>query len=173
VTLINQSDALPITDAITLGEAQITLDDTEFAALAERTLTNFQATTGFRSDAVEHYYGKVGYDTTGTQELFTFVRQFLALSAAWEQLGHPGILSMPEKADNDGWHGFIIQTRDYQAFADLMGHRVHHATTPSGQGDAVTLTLALLTRIFGPITNPAWADCPDCIIYGWCSSGTN
>lgn len=173
MALIDRTDAVSLADITTLGNAQLDLTDTQLRALTERTLSNYRSTEGFRSEPVEHYYGKVGYDPAGTTELWTFVRQFLALSAAWEQLGHTGILSMPEKADNDGWHGFLIQTRDYARFGQQMGHFVHHATTAGGQGDAVARTLALLTRIFGPYDNPAWADCPGCIIYGWCSSGTD
>lgn len=159
--------ALPIASVIRLGELDLEqLDDT---ALLEQARRNYANVEGFRSDAATHYYLKVGYTPQAADELFQLVLRFMALSAAWHQIGHPGILSLPERADLDGWHGFLIQTRDYATACGLIGTFVHHATTERAQGDGVARTLALLDRAFGPIGAPSWADCPGCVIYGWCS----
>lgn len=175
MALIEQetSAQLPIADAIRLGDAELALEARDTDAVVELAREKYTLVQGFQSDAVAHFYRKLGYTETEATELFDFVLKFLALSAAAHELNRDEMLSMPERADNDGWHGFIIQTRDYAAACDQLGTFIHHATTARGQGEAVTRTLALMTRAFGPVTEPVWADCPGCIIYGWCSSGTD
>jgi hypothetical protein len=163
--------ARPIGDVIAIGDAD--LGDLDDRAVVEQARTNYARIRDHHSDAFAHYLGKIGYGTDGAHELTQLVYRFLALSAAWQGLGHTDILSLPERADNDGWHGLLIQTRDYAAVCEKLGTFIHHATTDGAQGVAVARTLALLSRTFGDIDDPAWADCAGCVIYGWCSSGTD
>src|SRR5205807_1375993 len=120
----------------------------DLSELAGRAHVYYARIAGFQSEAVAHFYGKLGYDTEGTRELFDLVKYFLALSAAWRALGYPGHLSLPERVDNDGWHGFIIQTRDYARVGELLDGFMHHTTTPGMQDDAVTITMTALTEVF-------------------------
>lgn len=159
---------VPLDDAVAIGETELH-DHDNIGKLTTRTRELYTRIQGTCSDAAEHYYRKIGYSPTDAAELLDFVHRFLALCAAADELGYPHMLSLPDRADSDGWHGLLIQTRVYQNICERLGSFVHHSTTERAQGGAVTRTLALLTRTFGALGTPAWADCPGCIIYGWCS----
>ncbi len=103
----------------------------------------------FTSTGALHYYGKLGYDEDSARALHELIKRYNTFAAAWNSLSVPGYLSLPERIDSDGWHGFIIQTFDYQALSDRLGQFVHHATTEAAQDDAVTVTFAAMVEVFG------------------------
>jgi hypothetical protein len=166
-----QEEKQPITleDALAAGQARLASMKIDMSTLGSLTLAKFEAIRDFQSDATVHFYQKTGYSAADAADLFGLVKRFLALSVAWRELGHPGFLSLPDRLDIDGWHGFIIQTRDYRSAGELLGRFVHHSTTDGPQGDHVTITMAILFSIFGEFAPQIWADCPDCIVHGWCS----
>lgn len=157
-----------------LAEGRKRLDDLgiDLTALATAALANYARVADFSSTNALHYYGKLGYDEAAASSLHELIKRYVALAAAWKSLGLPGYLSLPERVDSDGWHGFIIQTRDYQALSDRLGQFVHHATTEAPQDDAVTVTFAAMAAVYGLLSPDLWEDCPGCIIYGWCSSSS-
>lgn len=166
-----EKQTITIEDALQIGRDHLADMKIDMASLGGLTLTKFEAIKDFQSEGAAHYYRKVGYSETDANNLFGLVKRFLALSVAWQELRCPSYLSLPDRADIDGWHGFIIQTKDYQVIGEILGRFIHHTTTEGAQGEHVAITMAAITSIFGNVAPQIWADCPDCVVYGWCSDG--
>lgn len=116
-----------------------------------------------------HFYRKSGLEGDLVERTYDTVRGTLALFAAWDDQRPGGFLSLPDRLDLVGWHGFILQTREYAEFCQMMGRFAHHATTEGGQAASSLLTMALYEHVFGKIDAPVWEDAPGSVVFGWCS----
>ncbi len=128
--------------------------------------------TGYQFPApLAHFYRKSGLEGDLAERTFVTVKNILALFAAWNEQRTGSFLSLPDRLDLVGWHGFILQTHEYAEFCRVMGHFVHHATTEGGQPTSSLLTMALYEYIFGNLDAPIWEDAPGSVIFGWCGDG--
>lgn len=163
----------PVDDVIAEGRRELAALGVDVPALRERTLNAYDRIKSFDSIDARHYYEKIGYSSDRASDLLGLIKRFLALNEAWYSSGQTTFLSLPERVDSDGWHGLIIQTRDYARLSNQLGRFVHHATTEGAQDAAVTLTMAAMCEVFGLFAPELWEDCPGCIVYGWCSSSSS
>lgn len=163
----------PVEEVLEEGRLELTALGIDIERLRRDTHEFYDKIKDFDSEDARHYYQKKGYTASDSQDLLGLIKRFLALNAAWYGSGQHTFLSLPDRVDSDGWHGLIIQTRDYERISALLGRFVHHATTEGAQDAAVTLTMAAMTEIFGVFAPELWEDCPGCIIYGWCSSSSS
>ena len=120
-------------------------------------------------EAVRHFYRKSGLTGDLAERTYQTVRNILALFAAWAEHKHDSSLGLPDRLDLVGWHGFILQTREYADFCNKLGYFARHATTEGGQASSSLLTMALFDHVFGEINVSIWQDTPGFVIFGWCS----
>jgi len=96
------------------------------------------------------------------REGFEEVKKFLIVCA--QQRAGAGLA--PSRRVDEMWHSFILFTRDYMRFCDLLGGYIHHIPTrASGHGDIMprkyASTLAALAATFGTINIHWWEDVID------------
>lgn len=64
------------------------------------------------------------------------------------------------------WHQFILYTKDYFKFCELLGGYIHHQPSESHKPDRYLKTLEALRREFGSVNASYWemkaADCESC-----------
>jgi hypothetical protein len=98
------------------------------------------------------------------EQLFLDTKQFMYLCAKY-----PGGLA-PTKVIDEGWHNFILFTRDYRRFClDFLGRFIHHEPIPPGtakNGELVRKAVNLARSTFGDSLSKNWsaegADCDKC-----------
>ena len=93
--------------------------------------------------------------------------------------------SLTQKQLDEMWHSFIIQTRDYADFSELLGKFINHNTMSVPQASAYSNALIRYRSVFGEL-HPVWLskklhqvetypslnendDCDNCKVVGWCS----
>jgi len=69
------------------------------------------------------------------------------------------------------WHQFILHSRDYFRFCDLIGGYVHHQPSESHKPDRYTKTLKALKGKFGDINPSYWGE--NAAHCGHCTSCSN
>lgn len=118
----------------------------------------------------EHVLGLSHEDAT---QLFTDVKQFLYVCNMQP--------SRPTIAIDEGWHEFVLYTRDYREFCMTMFGRViehepdsYFAEPAQGTKDQMVAMVSIATQAFGELS-PNWrcatADCGGCSSCSSCSSG--
>lgn len=99
------------------------------------------------------------------RERFRETKKFLVLCAANRKAGFS-----PSKKVDAMWHQFILHSKDYFRFCDLVGGYIHHQPSESRQPEKYTETLNGLKCMFGGIDPNYWeaeaADCDDGSING-------
>jgi len=121
-------------------------------------------------NSVYHFYTKVGRDGKLALDTWETIKKCMSLFAGWNLIQGPGFLSMTDKLDLEGWHGLMIQTKEWSDFQRKLGATIEHATTLAPTGTAVFLTIGLYEHVFGTPIPEVWCDGPGIIIEGWCSS---
>lgn len=95
------------------------------------------------------------------KEVFQETKKFLVLCANDRTSAYS-----PSKKVDEMWHQFILHSRDYFRFCDLVGGYIHHQPSQSRQHQGYTKTLEELRTIFGEINADYWgekvADCSSC-----------
>ena len=107
---------------------------------------------------------KLGLSEERARELFEDVKKFLFICGTCDPPNAP-----PRRIDN-GWHEFILFTKDYSSFCHrFFGRFIHHtpvSSTNAHKGDrASTRTVALAEQIFGDWLSANWqlaADADPC-----------
>jgi hypothetical protein len=122
--------------------------------LSHRARSHYERIEDFHSAGALDYYVAQGYGEQQAGELFDLVKKYLATSAAWASMEIPYHLQLPIRLESHGWHGFILQTRDYAGFARRLSTVIHHETRPQHGGvDAKPV----ISYVFGP-SDPQWWD---------------
>ena len=93
--------------------------------------------------AIEHYARIFGVNVKTASEHFEELLKYLCLSAAY-----PEALTPSDQLD-EMWHSFIIQTRDYADFSELLGKFINHSTMSAPQASAYSNALIRYRSIFG------------------------
>lgn len=132
----------------------------------------WEGVKSYRSEAaIEYYAREFGLDLAEATEHFEELLKYLCLSAAYTEP-----LTPSDQLDQM-WHAFLIQTRDYTEFSQMLGKLVHHTTMSSPQPAAYSNATLRYQQNFGDL-HPVWLssklnrkqnECPECEIVGWCS----
>ena len=105
-------------------------------------------------DVINRYREKMGLSAEEAQELFSDTKKFLYLCGTV-----PGCWRPPVQVD-EGWHQFILFTRDYQDFCrQWFGRVIHHEprrVTRSSVGSSVSETIAMARELFGDNLSRNW-----------------
>lgn len=86
--------------------------------------------------------------------LFGELKCFMAIRAA-----NRGQKLSPSRIVDDMWHSFILFTREYFTFCELLGGRgyyIHHNPTKGGDRAAYQRTREILVATYGQINNCFW-----------------
>lgn len=77
----------------------------------------------------------------------------------------------PSQVIDEMWHAFMLHSRSYFSFCDLIGGYIHHEPSATHDPVAYLNTLKSLQKAFGQIDEKYWADATmDCSGCGACSS---
>lgn len=101
---------------------------------------------------IERFQDKLDLSISDATLLFDDVKRFLYLCAITE--GHLA----PTKQIDEGWHHFILHTKDYAQFCERhFGRMIHHTPFTREQrktsdGSGLTRTVAEARRIFGDLS---------------------
>lgn len=109
---------------------------------------------------VDRLEKKLNLTRAAAQQLFEDTKKFLYLAAL-----HVEPVA-PSAEIDEGWHAFILFTREYEQFCkQYFGFFVHHAPTVSGHTTRALHARLLAEQIFGDNLSSNWgviaADCKD------------
>jgi hypothetical protein len=100
------------------------------------------------------------------RERFDEIKKFLLICAA-----NRGRCYCPSQPIDQMWHAFMVHTRAYARFCDVIGGFVHHEPSDRHDQSSYLNTIASLRELFGAADPEYWdqgsADCSGC---GSCSS---
>lgn len=100
------------------------------------------------------------------RERFREIKKFLLLCAA-----NRGRRYCPSPSIDQMWHAFMLHSRAYFRFCDLLGGFVHHEPSDGHDQASYADTITSLRNVFGKAHPKYWsskqADCSGC---GACSS---
>jgi len=105
---------------------------------------------------IERLQDKLKLSVSEATLLFDDVKRFLYLCSTTE--GHLA----PTKHIDEGWHHFILHTKDYALFCErFFGRMVHHTPFTREQrkvsdGSGLTRAIAEAERVFGDLS-PNWS----------------
>lgn len=85
------------------------------------------------------------------QERFEETKKFLVMCADDRQAG-----LVPSKKIDAVWHQFILFSRDYFSFCELLGGYIHHQPSEVPQPNGYVETLERLKRNYGSINPKYW-----------------
>lgn len=126
---------------------------------------SINAVMGYKNDSlVRRFQHKLGLSQKEAQMLLDDVKRFLYLCATEEKrIVPPGMV-------DEGWHSFILFTKDYANFCQrYFGKFIHHQpwTTKSitkGQTALVAQTKTIIRRVFGKMPSKFWVFKAECSI---------
>lgn len=94
------------------------------------------------------------------RERFQETKKFLVLCSTDRAAGFS-----PSKKVDAMWHQFILHSRDYFRFCELVGGYIHHQPSERRQPEGYAKTLSALRSLFGEPNSAYWdekiADCDD------------
>src|ERR1041385_3414014 len=103
------------------------------------------------------------------RERFEETKKFLVVCASDRSVNFS-----PNEAVDMMWHAFILCSRDYFRFCELVGGYIHHQPSERHEHERYINTLSALRRTFGKVNGFVWeekvADCSSC---GMCSACSN
>ena len=107
-------------------------------------------------DLVLRYQNKLGLDQQQARQLFEDTKRFLFLAGTV-----PGKWS-PTKAIDEGWHAFLLFTKDYAQFCQrffgrFIHHEPHRMANPNRTGSSATKTRDAARTLFGDVLSPNWS----------------
>lgn len=122
---------------------------------------------------VERIAGALGVDAREAELLFLETKRFIWLCSFSEHV------LVPSPTIDEGWHAFVLHTRDYAAFCEQYLDRfVHHQPHTKADrkaradgGAAYRRTLALAREVFGSVLSDHWAGRAESTTQ--CSGSTN
>ncbi len=100
------------------------------------------------------------------QQFFTEVLRFLSLCQR-----RPGEAFVPSKAVDEGWHEFVLCTREYTTHCQEYGGYVHHDPTDQPDLGGYQRTRTALIEEFGDVDARFWPDLSAGSCTGSCESG--
>lgn len=104
----------------------------------------------------ERFQEKLGLNEKDATELFADTKRFLFLCGT-----NKGQFAPPPQVD-EGWHHFMLFTKDYEAFCQhYFGRFLHHSPKTredkkKGDREIVPRTLMVAKGIFGPTLSVNW-----------------
>lgn len=101
---------------------------------------------------IDKFCAEYGYAEADARELFEETKRFLVVGRLADQLLAP---SLPV---DRMWHSFILFTKDYHDFCDLLGGYIHHRPIPSGSPEQPPIepTAAIMEAAFGALSPVYW-----------------
>ena len=105
---------------------------------------------------VERFERKLGLGPADARQLFKDTKLFLLLCAE-----NPRQHYVPTKAIDEGWHNFILYTRDYASFCDnyfgkFLHHQPHDSFTNHKSSGGALRTLHAAYDAFGSGLSDNW-----------------
>jgi hypothetical protein len=93
------------------------------------------------------------YDVSETEarERFQETKKFLLLCSTDRNTAF-----VPSKKIDVMWHQFILNSRDYFCFCELLGGYVHHQPSEMPQPEGYEKTLEGLRKVFGELNPNYW-----------------
>lgn len=137
---------------------------------ALETTNPYAAIAQYENDPVVHRIAaELGVDITNARGVFEDTKRFLYLG----KIAKKSI--RPTKTIDEGWHAFVLHTKDYAAFCTrFLGGFIHHQPDSSGisaeaKQASFDYTNQIATDIFGDDLGNAWKNS----MLGDCESGMN
>lgn len=121
------------------------------------TKDRLQAVAGYQHRGlIERFQKKLGMSESEAKQLFDDTKLFLLLCAE-----NPKQHFVPTQKIDDGWHNFILYTRDYASFCDnyfgrFLHHQPHDSFTNHKASGGALRTLQAAYEAFGFDLSDNW-----------------
>jgi hypothetical protein len=102
---------------------------------------------------IDRFCKEQGIDKLEANDQFDQTKKFLALCARNRSAG-----LVPSKKIDAMWHAFLLNTRDYFRFCDLVGGYIHHQPSESSKPEGYTETVKLFRETFGELDARFWTE---------------
>lgn len=101
---------------------------------------------------LERFAKSRGVDLARARAIFEDTKRFLVVGRL------VGAQLAPSEPVDEMWHSWILFTKDYHAFCDMLGGYIHHKPIPTGSPEQPPLdpTVALIEAGFGALDEQTW-----------------